>query len=331
MGMASEEIIQALIEVLQAGLTVNATVDESTLAKTTQLPAARGATGATGSLSVVYAVGATLSVSSAQLPPALGATGATGSLSTVYAEGATLPISAIGATGATAPLSAMQVGYSDGTNLQAPRCFDADSGAGSQYVVGAVLRQSGNGGSTEVPFPTALGRAAAAASSAVVLSTEDAAKVPSLGAAASAAATPVTIASDQWDATLGALPIKNKVIATSDAKYTVVQSSALEASHILKASAGALRLFDCRVDSTLASGTYYVQFLVSATLPVDGAVTHARTPIKVIHSLGVDDYVFLDMGINSLYFPTGCVAVLSSTEFTKTIGGAYLSMTAQVA
>lgn len=55
----------------------------------------------------------------------------------------------VGATGAAAPSEATQVGGTDGTNLQAVRVFDADSGAGTQYVLGAILRKSASGGSVE--------------------------------------------------------------------------------------------------------------------------------------------------------------------------------------
>lgn len=52
--------------------------------------------------------------------------------------------------GAAVPATATAGGQSDGTNLQVPRVFDADSGAGTQYVQGVQLRVSGSGGSTEI-------------------------------------------------------------------------------------------------------------------------------------------------------------------------------------
>lgn len=56
----------------------------------------------------------------------------------------------IGSNNAAAPTSSAQIGGSDGTNLQAMRVFDADSGGGTQYVLGAVLRKSASGGSVEL-------------------------------------------------------------------------------------------------------------------------------------------------------------------------------------
>lgn len=60
----------------------------------------------------------------------------------------------VGSTGAAVPASATQIGGSDGTNLQAPRVFDADSGGGTQYVLGTVLRKSASGGSVEAGTST---------------------------------------------------------------------------------------------------------------------------------------------------------------------------------
>lgn len=48
------------------------------------------------------------------------------------------------------PTAGTAAGYSDGTNLQLGRVFDADSGGGTQYVLGANLRRSGSGGSVEL-------------------------------------------------------------------------------------------------------------------------------------------------------------------------------------
>jgi hypothetical protein len=51
--------------------------------------------------------------------------------------------------GAALPADGTAVGFSDGTNMQAARVFDADSGGGSQYVLGVNLRKSASGGSAE--------------------------------------------------------------------------------------------------------------------------------------------------------------------------------------
>jgi hypothetical protein len=60
----------------------------------------------------------------------------------------------IGLNGAAIPTSSTQVGGTDGTNLQPIRLFDADTGGGTQFVLGTVLRQSASGGSVEVGTTT---------------------------------------------------------------------------------------------------------------------------------------------------------------------------------
>ena len=58
-------------------------------------------------------------------------------------------IPSVGVVGAAVPASATQAGGSDGINLQTPRVFDADTGGGTEYVQGAVLRKTASGGSVE--------------------------------------------------------------------------------------------------------------------------------------------------------------------------------------
>lgn len=89
-----------------------------------------------------------------------GVTGATrGSekaLSVQIVDGSGNQVTSFGGSGGTAsnfasafPASGTAAGWSDGTNMQGARVFDADTGAGSQYVMGANLRISGSGGSIE--------------------------------------------------------------------------------------------------------------------------------------------------------------------------------------
>lgn len=72
-------------------------------------------------------------------------------------DGSGNQVTSFGGSGGTAsnftsavPASGTAVGFSDGTNMQAARVFDADTGAGTQYVQGVSLRASGSGGSTEI-------------------------------------------------------------------------------------------------------------------------------------------------------------------------------------
>lgn len=104
-------------------------------------------------------------------------------------------------------------------------------------------------------------------------------------------------------------------------------SAALEASTITKATPGVLQKATFRLDSTAGSATYYIMCMNSATLPADGAVTITVCK-KIVHTSGTDDVVSWDFtrgGGGGIYHSAGITWCLSSTEFTKTIGGAYLA------
>jgi len=123
----------------------------------------------------------------------------------------------------------------------------------------------------------------------------------------------------------------NRVAATRERPFVdtnygwlLYRSTALEASAIAKNAPGMITGLDVRVDSTLASGTYYVQVLNSATVPVDGAVTHIVAPYKVIHTIGYDDNI--EDRFQAIFASAGIVICLSTTEFTKTLGGTNLSI-----
>jgi len=143
------------------------------------------------------------------------------------AGGTAVPISgsitatnpSVGSNGSAIPASSTQIGGSDGTNLQAASIFDADSGAGSQYVLGTILRKSASGGSVEagtssdplridptgtttqpisassLPLPT--GAATEATLSTRLADSTFTGRINTLGQKTSANSTPVVIASDQ--------------------------------------------------------------------------------------------------------------------------------------
>lgn len=109
-----------------------------------------------------------------------------------------------------------------------------------------------------------------------------------------------------------------------------VASSALEASHVVSSSSSNLRAVSCRLDATAPTGTYYVHVLDAATVPVNGVVTHLLAPEKVQHINGVDDLIDLPIPLVGIAASVGVVVCLSSTEFAKTLSGAYLSITGVV-
>ncbi len=104
---------------------------------------------------------------------------------------------------------------------------------------------------------------------------------------------------------------------------TQVVSTALEASHVLKASAG--QLVQLSVFNSKASAQY-ILVMNSATLPGDGAVTLLYPPIPI----GAASLLVLDLPA-PLVASTGITVCNSSTgSFTKTIGSADCAFYAQV-
>lgn len=141
-------------------------------------------------------------------------------------------------------------------------------------------------------------------------------KTPANGQATMAASKPVVIASDQT-----AIPITGSV--TNVVSATTVVSTALEASHVLKASAGAL--VSLQIFNSKASAQY-ILVMNSATVPADGAVTLLCPPIYI----AATTYLMLSFDI-PLTASTGISVSNSSTgSFTKTIGAADCIFTGQV-
>ncbi len=129
------------------------------------------------------------------------------------------------------------------------------------------------------------------------------------------------------DNTNGVYAMQNKPLAASTYCWSVDASAALEASSVTKGSAGNIRKFSGRIDSSAASATYYLQLLNASSLPADGAVSFICAPTKIQHVTGTDSPINLDFTDNCINASTGIVWCLSSTEFTKTISGAYVSAT----
>lgn len=133
---------------------------------------------------------------------------------------------------------------------------------------------------------------------------------------------------DQFvDQTNAVARTKDKPVSTSEYTYTIDKSAALEASTIVNAGPCNIRLISGRIDSTAPTATYYLQRINSTTLPADGAVTLLDAPTKFQHVTGTDTPVLIDYTTNCLNASTGGVICLSTTDFTKTIAGAYLSLT----
>jgi hypothetical protein len=121
------------------------------------------------------------------------------------------------------------------------------------------------------------------------------------------------------------LGVAQKLTTTSSYAYSVDVSTALEASSIIKASAGNLYKFTGRIDKTAATDEYWIHVVDSATVPADGAVTPIYSK-KYNHTNGTDTDIDADFGTGSIHGDNGLVIYASTTEFTKAITGAILSL-----
>lgn len=135
------------------------------------------------------------------------------------------------------------------------------------------------------------------------------------------------LAAQAEDNTNAIIATQNRPLAVSTYVWSVDASSALEASSVTKASAGNVRFVSGRIDSTHATASYYFQLINANSVPADGAVTFIDRPRKLQHTNGTDTNFTIDYTDNCINASTGIVWCLSTTEFTKTISGAFVSAT----
>jgi hypothetical protein len=128
----------------------------------------------------------------------------------------------------------------------------------------------------------------------------------SAGQQTSANSMPVVVASDQ-----SALSVYSAPTSSSSLAITPGSSSALEASHVLKASAG--NLYSLYVATTTAAG--WLMTFNATSAPADGSVT----PVEAIQIPAGSAAAISFDGAPPDYYSTGIVAVFSTTgPFTKT-------------
>lgn len=146
---------------------------------------------------------------------------------------------------------------------------------------------------------------------------------------------PGNIAEQNIDTDLDAVKASLASIDGKIVDWSAIFSTALVAKLIVKGSAGRIKSITGRIDSTAPSASYYVQLWNAADVPADAtAVSSSNSlmaPQKLAHILGFDDQFTLDFGENGKAATAGITLGLSTTEFTKTAAGAYMSSTAEYA
>lgn len=130
------------------------------------------------------------------------------------------------------------------------------------------------------------------------------------------------------------------VVLASDAPamgsqaWDTIFSTALVAKLVVKATPGKILSASGRLDQSAPSGTYYLHLWNLADVPALATAVSAgnskMAPQKIIHVQGVDDLFQFDFG-DGVPASVGLVFGLSTTEFTQTAAGAYLSITAECA
>jgi hypothetical protein len=127
-----------------------------------------------------------------------------------------------------------------------------------------------------------------------------------------------------------------EVPGTLGSQWSTKFTEALAAKLVISATPATLRSFAGRIDATATSATYYIQLWNLVDVPANAtAVTAANgalmAPFKVAHVSGTDDQLVFDFGDAGIAGSAGLVVGLSTTEFTKTAAGAFLSLTAELA
>jgi trimeric autotransporter adhesin len=209
-----------------------------------------------------------LTVDSSQLPTTLGSKTIANALAVSIASDQTIPISgsitatnaSIGSNGSAIPTSSTEMGGSDGTNLQAIRVFDADTGVGTQYILGVGLRKSASGGSVEAgtssdplridPTGTTT-QPISAASLPLPAGAATAAKQPTLGTAGSSSTDVLTV---QGIASMTALKVDGSAVTQPvSGTITITPSGTQTVTGTVTANIGTSG--SLALDATLTGGT----------------------------------------------------------------------------
>lgn len=212
-------------------------------------------------------------------------------------------VPSVGLTGAAVPAQADQVGGPDAAGLlRAQRLYDTDSGAGSEFTLGTVLRATSNGGSVEVG--TSANPLRVDPTGSTSQPTTNPTQLPgSLGQKLMAASLPVVLASDQ-----SALPVTAASLPLPTGAATEVTLAAMSAK--LPAA-----LVGGRLDENVGAW-------MGSTAPTVGQKTMvASLPVAL-----ASDQSALAVTVASLPLPTGAatevtLAAMSAKLPAALVGG----------
>jgi hypothetical protein len=193
----------------------------------------------------------------------------------------------IGTTGAAAPGSANLIGGTDGTNLQAEKIWDLDTGAGTDWNLGVSIRLPGSGGSTAggtatnpirtdptgattqpisaaaLPLPT--GAATEATLAGVLTTAAFQARINTLGQKTMANSTPVVLASDQSaiPVTIGSSTTGTRSdVATNAASTTILAANASRRGASIFNDAGSSRILYIKMGTTASTTDFTAKLFV---------------------------------------------------------------------
>jgi hypothetical protein len=119
--------------------------------------------------------------------------------------------------------------------------------------------------------------------------------------------------------------------ADQSTPWSKAYSTALVSKLIAKASAGTFRSAAGRIDKSAPTGVYCVRVWDLADVPADATATSAVNQlagaIVIEHSVGSHDYWEIEQPNPGVSAATGIVVGLSTTEYTQTAAGNYMSVT----
>lgn len=113
----------------------------------------------------------------------------------------------------------------------------------------------------------------------------------------------------------------------------VSSGNALVSSKVIRNKPGTHYSTYATIDASAPTATYWIQLLDSVSVPANGALTPGvvfHTPRPVAHQNGVPDELTWDDGDQGVRFALGLSIVLSTTQFSKTEAGAYLTFDSEI-